>query len=141
MRSSSRRSSRAGGRRSRASLALDLTPMVDVVFLLIIFFMVSTTFITLESGLPIDLPQAQTAQVQSSELPTVSITGDEGIFVQGNAVSLEQLQTALQPLIASGQTVVVLRADQSVRHGLSVQVMDEIRQAGAQRIAIATGGQ
>jgi biopolymer transport protein ExbD len=115
--------------------------MVDVVFLLIIFFMVSTTFITLESGLPIDLPQAQTAQVQSSELPTVSITGDEGIFVQGNAVSLEQLQTALQPLIASGQTVVVLRADQSVRHGLSVQVMDEIRQAGAQRIAIATGGQ
>lgn len=141
MRSSPRRSTRTSSRRSRASLALDLTPMVDVVFLLIIFFMVSTTFITLESGLPIDLPQAQTAQVQSSELPTVSITGDEGIFVQGNAVSLEQLQTALQPLIASGQTVVVLRADQSVRHGLSVQVMDEIRQAGAQRIAIATGGQ
>ncbi|MEM7737534.1 MAG: biopolymer transporter ExbD [Deinococcota bacterium] len=141
MRSSSRRNTRSSSRRSRASLALDLTPMVDVVFLLIIFFMVSTTFITLESGLPIDLPQAQTAQVQSSELPTVSITGDEGIFVQGNAVSLEQLQTALQPLIASGQTVVVLRADQSVRHGLSVQVMDEIRQAGAQRIAIATGGQ
>jgi len=136
-----RSSLRRNARQRRVGLTLDLTAMVDVVFLLIIFFMVSTTFITLESGLPIDLPQAQTAQVQRSDLPTVSITADEGIFVQGQQVTLEQLPDALTPFIASGQTVVILRADQSVRHGLSVEVMDQLKQAGAQRIAIATGGQ
>lgn len=50
---------RRSSRRPRALPTIDLTAMVDVVFLLIIFFMVSTTFITLESGLPVDLPQAQ----------------------------------------------------------------------------------
>ncbi|UCH28040.1 MAG: biopolymer transporter ExbD [Trueperaceae bacterium] len=115
--------------------------MVDVVFLLIIFFMVSTTFITLESGLPVDLPQAQTSQTQASELPTVTITKERGIFLSGTEVAQEDLVVALRQLLSrSGQGVVVLRADQTVPHGMTVQVMDLIRQAGAQRIAIATGG-
>lgn len=131
-------------RRSRIRIApsLDLTPMVDVVFLLIIFFMVSTTFITFESGLPVDLPQAQSAQAQATDLPTVTITSNQEIFVAGTQVSEEQLSSAVQRALnsSSGGGVVVLRADQSVPHGMTVRVMDQIRQAGAQRIAIATGG-
>ena len=130
-----------GRRRSAAAPGLDLTPMVDVVFLLIIFFMVSTTFITLETGLPVDLPQAQSAQAQPSDLPTVTVTRDERVFLAGAEVALEDLATLVQASMeATGVTTVVLRADESVPHGFVVEVMDLIKRAGAQRIAIATGG-
>ncbi len=136
--------SRLGSRRRfgrRRAVGIDLTPMVDVVFLLIIFFMVSTTFITLETGLPVDLPQAQTAEATPSDLPTVTVTPDERVFVGGALVDLETLLSMLQQEIGdTGQTTVVLRADATVPHGFVVQVMDVIKQSGAQRIAIATGG-
>jgi biopolymer transport protein ExbD len=131
------------GRRHRVPRApgIDLTPMVDVVFLLIIFFMVSTTFITLETGLPVDLPRAQSAQAQPSELPTITVTRDERVFLAGAEVAMTELVVLLQEAMeASGQTTVVLRADEAVPHGFVVEVMDLIRVAGAQRIAIATGG-
>ena len=130
-----------GRSRLRASPTIDLTPMVDVVFLLVIFFMVSTTFITMESGLPVDLPSAQTSVTEPSTLPTVTITKDERIFIGGNAVSQAQLVDAVrQQMSSSGYTTVVLRADTTVPHGLVVRVMDLIKQAGAKRLAIATGG-
>jgi biopolymer transport protein ExbD len=134
--------SRFRSRRKRldGSSAIDLTPMVDVAFQLIIFFMVSTTFITLQSGLPVDLPQATTSAVTSSDLPAVTITKDNQIYLGGNPVTVETLTAQLKvTLEQTGLAVVVLRADKEVRHGLTVQVMDLIKQAGAQRIAIATG--
>jgi biopolymer transport protein ExbD len=125
----------------RAEAALDLTPMVDVVFQLLIFFMVSTTFITLESGLPVDLPQAQSPQVAITDLPTVTVTQAEQIYLAGAEVSEDALLGTLRTVLdESGLSVVVLRADRTVPHGFVVRVMDIIKQAGAQRIAIATGG-
>lgn len=115
--------------------------MVDVVFLLIIFFMVSTTFITLESGLPVDLPQASSAQAQATDVPTVTVTREEVVFLGGAEVQEGDLVGLLRAqLEASGQGVVVLRVDQTVPHGRAVRVMDLIKQAGPQRLVIATGG-
>lgn len=133
---------RVRSRRKRldTNSGIDLTPMVDVAFQLIIFFMVSTTFITLQSGLPVDLPQATTSAVTSSDIPSVTINKDNQIFIGSTPVTLENLEAQLKATLQqTGFNVVILRADKGVLHGLSVQVMDILRKSGAQRIAIATG--
>ena len=125
---------------AQARPLLDLAPMVDVVFTIVIFFMVSTTFISLESGLPIDLPQTQTNEAQAADQPTVTITGDERIYFGGAEVTERSLVGALQPVLAARtDKTVVMRADQSIAYGLPVRVMALLRQAGAERVAIATG--
>ncbi len=119
---------------------LDMTAMVDVVFNLLIFFMVSTTFITVQQALPVDLPQASTSLPQAGSLPTVTVAADDSIYVGGVEVAESGLVDALRAEIETlGQNVVVLRADQSISHGLSVRVMDLIMTAGGTRIAISTG--
>lgn len=135
-------STRRSRRRSLATAAtIDLTPMVDVVFLLIIFFMLTTTFITTESGLPVDLPEAQSSAPTLSMLPTVTVNQQGQIFLGGLEVAEADLAGMLRAeLVSSGQTTVVLRADRQVQHGTAVRIMDIIKQAGAERIAIATGG-
>lgn len=127
-------------RRSRPAPVLDMTAMVDVVFNLLIFFMVSTTFITVNQALPVDLPQATTALPQLGELPVVTITADDTIYVGAAEVTEATLEEELRAEIERrGQSVVVLRADQTITHGLTVRVMDLITAAGGTRIAISTG--
>lgn len=135
----SRRSARSALPWRRQAVTLDLTPMVDVVFLLIIFFLVSTTFITFEDALPVQLPQAESTLAQANDLVTITINQDEIIFLGTAETALEDVTSDLRSLGRDLQTV-VLRADESASHGFTVQVMDAIKQAGAQNIAIATGG-
>ncbi len=115
--------------------------MVDVVFLLIIFFMVSTTFITVETGLPVDLPDAQMSVAEPSNLPTVTVMKDGAVYFAGARVNESELVELVRTEInRSGNSTIVLRADRELPHGTAVRIMDLIKQAGAQRIAISTGG-
>lgn len=132
----SRRLKQGGVRRS---LALDLTPMVDVVFLLIIFFMVTTTFISAETSLPVDLPSAQTGAASPADVPTVTVTRDQRIYLGDTEVTESELHSLLSArLAATPSGVVIMRADQTVPHGTAVRVMDLLKAAGARQIAIAT---
>lgn len=131
--------SRRRRRHVPAAPGLDLTPMVDVVFLLIIFFMVSTTFITLESGLQVELPESRTTQLDMSTLPTVTVTRQGEVFFGGAQVQVEQLAPLYRQVVEStGETMVVVRADRDATHGTTVRIMDVLTQAGAQRIVLAT---
>jgi len=127
-------------RRRRLSRApeINLAPFVDVVFLLVIFFMVTSTFITPESGLPIELPSAQTGVEKPADVPTV-VLDDKGQAYLGNQrLTDAALFAKLKEILAEDERgLVVLRADQKVPHGRVVEVMDLIRQAGAKKVAIA----
>lgn len=125
-------------RRRRREPVINLAPLVDIVFLLVIFFMVTSTFITPETGLPVDLPQAVSGEEKPSGAPEVDVSADGVIHWRGKEVADDQLLSDLRGVLAGDPVgTVILRADRKTPHGRVVQVMDIIRRAGAKRVAIA----
>lgn len=126
-------------RRQGEEPKVDLTAMVDVVFLLLIFFMISTTFVE-SPGISVDLPESSASVVekQPKEL-TVYITAKGEIELQGRRLNLPQLRQFLKAEHADADDATfILHADRKVEHGLVVSVMDAAQQAGYQKLAIAT---
>ena len=121
---------------------VNITPLIDVVFLLLIFFMVSTTF-ERESELRIVLPEASEEQLQSREdLILVSIDANERVHVGDQALAdtkVATLSAALQERAGEVRDVpVVIRADAAVSHQAVIKVMDAARQSGLVTITFAT---
>ncbi|MGK2906409.1 MAG: ExbD/TolR family protein [Desulfuromonadales bacterium] len=118
---------------------IDLTPMVDVVFLLLIFFMISTTFVE-SPGISIKLPEAssQTIDREPKELK-IYLSRDGDIFYRDQKISLDDFKALLAEHQSDAeQTTVLLLADQESRHGKVVTLMDLARDAGFVKLAIAT---
>ena len=121
---------------------INLTPLIDVVFLLLIFFMVSTTFIK-ESEIELTLPQA-TEDVREERVEKIEISIDRNgaVFVNQKALSSGQIGTIRQALVRVGKNydnpVVVIRADAAASHQVVVDVMDASRQVGLHRITFPT---
>lgn len=118
---------------------IDLTPMVDVVFLLLIFFMISTTFVE-TPGISIKLPEAssQTIDREPKEIK-IYLSREGDIFHRDQKISLEGFKALLaEHQSNAAQTTVLLLADQESRHGKVVTLMDLARDAGFVKLAIAT---
>ncbi|MCY6490882.1 ExbD/TolR family protein [Leptolyngbya sp. GGD] len=118
---------------------INIVPMIDVVFALLTFFIVSTLFLTRSEGLPVNLPQAATAKIQQQTRIAVSIQPDGEIALNKLPVQISDLQVGVRTLVqANQQAVVVINADEKVQHGQLVAVMDEIRKIDGVKMAIAT---
>jgi len=116
---------------------LDTTPMTDMVFLLLVFFMLSSAFMV-EPGIKVNLPKARTAELSPERNILVTIAGPEKIYLDDKPVSLNNFQSELQlALFGRREKTVVIKADKKVEYGLVVNVLDIIRQSGAQHLAIA----
>ncbi|WP_416886280.1 ExbD/TolR family protein [Marinospirillum sp.] len=116
---------------------VNLTPMLDVVFILLIFFIVTTSFVR-ESGIEVDPPQASTAEVQAQASILIAISPEGEIWLDREPVTLAALGPRVVRLQAeSPQSSVVIQADRASRSGRLVEVMDRLRQAGVDRIALA----
>ena len=121
---------------------VNLTPLIDVVFLLLIFFMVSTTF-DRHANLKVELPEASAKKQQQVEEPVVlSIDAKGNYFINDRQLvntTLETLKTALQKTVADKKDVsLVLRADAKTPHQAVVRAMDAASQLGLTRLSIAT---
>lgn len=120
---------------------LEIIPMIDTVFFLLVFFMVASLSMTLERSIRVNLPHARAAQREALTKVTVSLTRDGKFYVDRQPTSPGALAPALRRRIADNpQVVVVINADERVEHGRVVAVMDAAKQAGAARMAIATRG-
>ena len=119
-------------------LSINIVPMIDVIFAILAFLIISTLFLTRSQGLPVNLPNATTAKAQDTEQFNLTITEDGKIYLNRQLVELEQLNSALNSLIKPDSSPLVLvNADAEVSHGKVVQVMDILRQIKGIKLAIA----
>lgn len=116
---------------------IDMTPMLDIVFIMLIFFIVTTSFVK-ESGVEVSQPQADTSQAQNSNSIMVAITEDNQIWINKHQVDPRAVRRNIERLrFESPESGVLIQADELSQTGLLVKVMDQIKLAGIHNIAIA----
>jgi biopolymer transport protein ExbD len=117
---------------------IEIIPMIDTIFFLLVFFMISTLSMSHYSGLPVNLPKAASGQQPANESAAVTISSDGKTAIDKQAVSRDRIGDALKARLASNpELLVLINADERVEHGLVVEVMDQARQAGVAKMAIA----
>lgn len=118
-------------------VGVNLTPLIDMVFILLIFFLVTASF-TKEAGIDVDRPSAQTAVRQERGNLVIAISQNGEIWIDNQQVDLRSLRAHVQRLHAQNpEGTVIITADKQSRSGLMVDVMDQVRLAGVSNIAIA----
>ena len=134
------------GRNRRAPMAeINVTPLVDVMLVLLIIFMVTAPLLT--AGVPVDLPDSRANPLNQEQRDpvTVSMDGDGSIYVGENLVDAASLPDRFAAIAAdtSGEgspPAVLLRADRSLDYGAVMQVMGELNRAGLNRVQLVTSG-
>ncbi|MGI0487222.1 ExbD/TolR family protein [Pantanalinema rosaneae CENA516] len=120
-------------------LQVNIVPMIDVVFAILTFFIVSTLFLSRTEGLPVSLPQAATAKTQAQTRITITIQPDGNLALNKQSVQLDQIKPGVESLVRiNQQPIVVINADEQVSHGKVVAVMDQVKQIPGVKMAIAT---
>ncbi len=118
---------------------INIVPMIDVIFALLTFFILSALYLNRSAGLPVNLPKAATAQTQTQNNEIVVTIDQQGkLFLNRQPTSIDQLQAQVKSLVGNNsQPVVTVNADERVTHGQVIRVMDQLRQIPGVRLAIA----
>ncbi|ADV67906.1 ExbD/TolR family protein [Deinococcus maricopensis] len=124
--------------RDDTGVTFDFAPMVDIVLLLVIFFMLTSSLATRQDALPLDLPRASQTVKETPDLPVVSVDEAGKVYLNGKATTLTRLEGQLKPLVAESGGLVGLRADERGNYGTVVRVMDSIKRAGGERLALGS---
>ena len=114
---------------------VNLTPMLDVVFIMLIFFIVTTSFIK-ESGVEIDRPEASAATPRPDAQVLIAVTPEGVVWVDGQPVDLHRVGQQVAGML-SGEGSVVIQADRESATGVLIEVMDRLQQAGVEQVAVA----
>jgi biopolymer transport protein ExbD len=122
----------------KRKVQINVTSLIDVLFILLIFFMVSSTFLE-QPGMKLELPKAKSAQVEQIENLIIYIDRQMQIFINDKPVAVDRLEKQLRETIADNESpTLVLRADKAVPHGLVVTIMDVAKQVGVKRLVVGT---
>jgi biopolymer transport protein ExbD len=120
-----------------AATEINMAPLIDMIFILLIFFLVTTTF-SPESGLNIDKPSAATGESLSSRAIRISLAADGQLFMDAIPLELNEVSARIrQALDQRAETFVVIVPDKRAEAGRLVELMDAARAAGARDIAVA----
>jgi biopolymer transport protein TolR len=132
------RRGRRKGRRPAVMSEINVTPLVDVMLVLLIIFMVSAPLLTV--GVPIDLPESKAGALNEEKEPlTISVNNQGEIFLQDTKISLDDLVPRLNAITNQGyEERIYVRGDRNVNYGQVMRVMGTISSAGFRRVALVT---
>lgn len=133
-------------KRAKRKPKIEIIPMVDVMFLLLVFYILSTIAMTIERGIPVSLPEASSSESTSVEEVTITVNEKGEVFLNHDKVELEELGEALEGVakdMSGGmkhlqEGYVVLNIDMDVPHRQVVAVMNQLRGVGVGNFSIAT---
>ncbi len=128
--------------RKRRAPAIIIVSLVDILTILLIFFVVATTFKKDQPEVNINLPQAKTSSARPAELEhaIVSVDADDGLKLDGETIAVDQLEAAINKLTPERKNSVVLKADQKASFGIIIKVMDALKLAGVKNLPAFTQG-
>jgi len=116
---------------------INIVPMIDVVFAILTFFIMSSLFLSRSEGLPVNLPRAQTAQSQQQSKLTVTIDREGDVFLDRQPIQVDDLADRVKALIGNQERLVVINADEKVEHGQVIAVMDQLRSVQGVKLGIS----
>lgn len=118
---------------------IEIIPMIDTMFFLLVFFMLATLSMTTQSGLPVNLPNATGVQDETKQVVTLTLTQDGNIFYDKQQINspAEAVSRLTQQNTRDLLPAVIINADRGVEHGRVVELLDAVRQSGIIKVAIA----
>jgi len=122
------------------AIGIDMAPLIDIVFILLIFFIVTTAFVR-ETGVDVEKPEASTATHLEDDLILLAITPAGEVWYAQSNIGVAGVRSTVAALLLSRERPVVIQADRRVTTDLLVRVMDEAKLAGATSLSIATAEQ
>jgi biopolymer transport protein ExbD len=128
---------RSSGGDDGDSAGIDMSPLIDCVFILLIFFIVTTTFVD-ETGVEVDKPQAASSVSLEKNSILLAITEKGAVVYGGQEIGVGGVQTVVKRMLEKEELPVIIQADQNVPSGLLVRVIDEAKLGGAVKVSLAT---
>ena len=117
---------------------INILPMIDIIFAILSFLIVSSLYLARVDTIPVDLPKASSSVRQDKNFISISIDKFGNLFINKKKIILDDLKISILNLINDGSKVVVLNADENVSHGIVVKVLDSLRSIEGLKIAIST---
>lgn len=116
---------------------IDISPLIDCVFILLIFFVVTTSFVE-ETGVEVDRPQAASSVSLEKNSILIAVTGKGEVVYGGREIGLAGVQPLVKRMIEKEEVPVIVQVDQIAQAGVFVKVIDEAKLAGAKKVSVAT---
>jgi biopolymer transport protein ExbD len=120
-----------------AESAIDISPLIDCIFILLLFFIVTTTFVE-ETGVEVDKPQAASSVQLEKNSVLLAITAEGAVVYGGREIGVGGVRPVVKRMLEREDLPVIVQADQAVSSGILVRVIDEAKLGGATRVSLAT---
>ena len=119
--------------------SINILPMIDIIFAILSFFIISSLYLTKIDSIKVNLPKSATATREQNKPQVITIDNNEKIYFNSNEISLTNISSLIQSKIENlKEPIIILRADSSVKHGLIVNLLDELRKIDNLKIGIST---